>query len=158
MVHLVINENATYESNDELLELVESLKKENEDLKSIVMDMKNEISTINHNYILLSDLVEKNFKKMTVLLSKKETSTVKSTTSQNVKEGKILKKEKKGRRVTDDDIYIPNKSLQTEWKYLVLNEDTGEIWNMSSHKYKLRFTFNELLYIIECDTPLMISA
>lgn len=157
MVNIIINDNGnTNPTSEDVIDLLKSLKIENNELKDLIIEMKKELVDLHSEVLILKN----NFNNESITIKNKQENNskehIKSVNqdkpkndgkvkkSTNVKKKQILKRG----RANKNAPYAPNKSMKTKWKHLELLDD-GRIINRSNRTYILPIHLNELLYLQE---------
>lgn len=163
MVKIIVNEHKVNESNDDLLKVITELKEDNKKLEEIILKLNDELKYSNEQF---SSSLNKLTETVTILNNEFKVSERDNDTSVNVNDIKVKKssipKEKsslkvkshKRKKLTDNDVYVPNNSVCNEWKNISLQKD-GKLVTKGHKTYTLPVDLNQLFYIIEEDTPYM---
>ena len=142
-------------ANSLLVQHMSSIEDDNRELKELVSNSYKMVDELLTELNIVKDYIKND---LTTILTPKDTKKESKETItralKNLNKQSSNSKTKTGRQVKDTDIYVPNKSLRVEWKYLELRDD-GTIVNKSKRVFKLPVDLNLLLYIMECDkTPM----
>lgn len=100
------------------------------------------------------DIDKKHKKSFDEKVSGKKTVKKYSKKKKSGKDSSISERKRNARRLKDSDVYVPNESVSRLWKNIVLRPD-GSLLSKGHKKFVLPVNLNELLYIIEKDTPYM---
>lgn len=140
--------------------LTKTLDKQTKEYSKILKKQDVKIKTLNSK---IEVLIEEN-EKLNILIkglhqrvedmSKDTEPVVEVSKEKETSENEVKSKSRRGVKYDDTETFIPNRHVGKAWTDLKLC-DNGDIINDGYKIYHLPIQLNDLLYIMECDTPHM---